>query len=464
MSLMNVDDALGLRREQVREKYKTYLSSPFASIQVLLNFDRQYVRAKDTRVWDAEGREYLDFVAGYGSVNVGHNHPRVLEALKQIEDTPKIMPTALQQLPAALAHNLAEVTPGGLCRTFFCNSGTEAVEGAIKIARAATGRPQLVSTIGGFHGKTMGALSVSGRDKYKTPFAPLLPECVQVPYGDLDAVEEVLQTQRAAAFIVELIQGEGGIIVPPPGYIKQARELCTRYGTLFVADEVQTGMGRTGHMFACEGEDIVPDIICLAKSLGGGVLAVGAYVTTDEVFKKAYGAMDRALLHTSTFGGYWGNAMACAAAIATINVLIEEKLPQRAAEVGEYFLGQLRILKETSPVLKDVRGRGLLIGLEFEHSGQGFLSRFSSDMSVKTVGDFGHMASLIAVDLANRHQILTVYTLNNPNVIRLEPPLTVTREECDQVIQALAQLLKQKKSFLGAATSTLTGAFRSSKK
>ncbi|RJX17858.1 MAG: aspartate aminotransferase family protein [Desulforudis sp.] len=464
MSLMNVDDALGLRREQVREKYKAYLSSPFASIQVLLNFDRQYVKAKDTRVWDAEGKEYLDFVAGYGSVNVGHNHPRVLEALKKIENTPKIMPTALQQLPAALAHNLAEIAPGELCRTFFCSSGTEAVEGAIKIARAATGRRQLVSTLGGFHGKSMGALSVSGRDKYKTPFEPLVPECVLVPYGDASALEDVLREQKAAAFIVELIQGEGGIIVPPAGYIKNARELCTRCGTLFIADEVQTGMGRTGHMFACEGEEIVPDIICLAKSFGGGVIPAGAYLTTEDVFKKAYSAMDRALLHTSTFGGYWGNAMACAAAIATINVLVEENLPQRASEMGEYLLGQLRKLKETSPVLKDVRGRGLLIGLEFEHSGQGFLSRFSSDMSVKTVGDFGHMASLVAVDLANRHRILTVYTLNNPNVIRLEPPLTVTREECDRVIEALAGLLKQKKGFLGAATSTLTGALRIGKK
>ncbi len=460
MSLLGIEDALRLSKNEVREKSKQHLNAPHTSIQALLNFDRQYVKAEGTRLWDAEGNEYLDFVAGYGSVNFGHNHPEVLAALDQVRTLPKIVPTALQQLPAALAHNLAQIAPGNLTRSFFCSSGTEAVEGALKIARAATGRTRFLSTVGGFHGKSFGSLSVSGREKYKTPFSPLLPDCQLVPYGDADALEEALRDGKAAAFIVEPIQGEGGIIVPPDGYLRAARELCTRYGTLLIADEVQTGMGRTGRNFACEGEDVVPDILCLAKSLGAGVVPAGAYVTTDEVFKKAYGAMDRALLHTSTFGGYWGNAMACAAAIAGINILVKDKLAEKAAATGEYFLGRLRALQEQSPVIKEVRGRGLMIGLEFESSGQGLLSRISSGVSVKTTGDYGHMATLMAVDLANRYRILTVYTLNNPDVIRLEPPLNVTREDCDRVVDALAELLRKKKSFLGAATSTLTGAFR----
>lgn len=460
MALMGIEDALRLRRNEVRDKSKKHLNAPHTTIQALLNFDRHYVKAEGTRLWDAEGNEYLDFVAGYGSVNYGHNHPEVLAALDHIRTLPKIVPTALQQLPAALAHNLAQITPGNLTRSFFCSSGAEAVEGALKIARAATGRTRFISTEGGFHGKTFGALSVSGRDKYKTPFAPLLPDCRHVPFGDVDALEAALRDEKAAAFIVEPIQGEGGIIVPPDGYLRAARELCTRYGALLIADEVQTGLGRTGRNFACELEDVTPDILCLAKSLGAGVIPAGAYITTDEIFKKSYGAYDRALLHTSTFGGYWGNAMACAAAIAGLNVLVKDKLAEKAAATGAYFLNRLRALQEKSPVIKEVRGRGLIIGLEFESTGKGLLNRISSGVSVKTTGDYGHMATLTAVDLANRYRILTVYTLNNPNVIRLEPPLNVTRADCDRVVDALAELLKRKKSFLGAATSTLTGAFR----
>ncbi|MBC7325332.1 MAG: aspartate aminotransferase family protein, partial [Moorella sp. (in: Bacteria)] len=233
---------------------------------------------------------------------------------------PNLIQSSLGVLAAALAHNLAKITPGDLQRSFFCNSGCEAVEGALKLARAATGRKEIIYCHNSFHGKSFGALSVTGREKYQKPFEPLLPGCAAVPFGDAEALAYELKKERAAAFIVEPIQGEGGINVPPPGYLAQARRLCSQHGTLLIIDEIQTGFGRTGAMFACEEEGAVPDILCLAKSLGGGIMPVGAYITTDEIWKKAYGSMEKALLHTSTFGG---NNWAAAAALAALQVIHE---------------------------------------------------------------------------------------------------------------------------------------------
>ncbi len=457
MSLISVEEALRMRTAEVRDKHKTYLSTPHASIQILTNADRQYVRAQGTRLWDLDGHEYLDFVSGYGSINVGHNHPRLLEAVRRVEEMPKLVQVSLQQLPAALAHNLAQVAPGNLKRSFFCNSGAEAVEGALKIARAATGRPGFISCEGGFHGKTFGALSVSGRPKYQTPYEPLLSGCTLVPFGNLDALETALKAGQAAAFIVEPIQGEGGVITPPPGYLAQARRLCAQHGTLFIADEVQTGFGRTGALFACTDEGVEPDILCLSKALGGGMVPAGAYLTTEEIWKKAYGTYDTSLLHTSTFGGYWGNTLACAVAITALQVTLEEDLPTRARENGAYFLGGLRGLKGAYPLLKDVRGRGLMVGIELADEGKGLLAKLSTSISEKVVGDVGQVSSLVSVELLNSHRVLSVYTLNNPSVIRLYPPLNVGREDLDYVLESLEQILSRRKSFLGAATSRLGG-------
>jgi putrescine aminotransferase len=453
MNLISLEAALQMRTREVRDKSKAHLSSSFANIQIMLNFDRQFVRAEGARLWDLDGNEYLDFVSGYGSVNLGHNHPRLLAALRRVEALPKIVQVSLQQLPAALAHNLAQVAPGKLTRCFFCNSGAEAVEGALKIARAATGRPGFISCESGFHGKTFAALSVSGRQKYKTPFEPLLSGCTLVPFGNLDALETALKTVKAAAFIVEPIQGEAGVILPPPGYLRAARDLCTQYGTLFIADEVQTGLGRTGALFTCEAEGIEPDIICLSKALGGGMVPVGAYLTTDELWKSVYGAFDTSMLHTSTFGGYWSNALACAAALTALDVTLEKDLPARARENGAYFLEGLNRLKNNYPLLKDVRGRGLLIGIELADQGKGLLSKLSAGISEKMVGDSGQVSSLVAVELLNSFRVLTVYTLNNPSVIRLQPPLTISREDLDYVLESLEKILSKRKSFLGAATA-----------
>lgn len=456
MHLLTVDDALQMGRDQIRELHKDYLNAGLVSMLSLLNFDRRFTRAQGIYVWDAEGRRYLDFLGGYGALNTGHNHPHILEAVARVQQAPNLLQAALNPLAGVLAHNLAQLTPGPLKRVFFGNSGAEAVEGALKLARIATGRTKIVYCTGSFHGKTLGALSVTGRTKYQEPFVPLLPGCIPVPFGDLDALEDALRPGDVAAFIVEPIQGEGGIIVPPNGYLKGARELCTRYGALLLADEIQTGLGRTGKMFACEHEGVVPDILCLAKSLGGGVMPIGAYITTDEIWKRAYGSLDRALLHTSTFGG---NSLACAAAIAALEVILTEDLANKASESGAYLLTMLQELKAKHPLLKDVRGRGLMVGVEFAEQQKGLVGKLSFGVLQKLSDEF--LGSLVAGELLNEYGIITAYTLNNPNVIRLEPPLAVTREQLDLVVDALDTILSRRKGFLGLAAGSVKTVIRS---
>lgn len=457
--LIDVDSALKLTREEVVEYYKCHVNPALAKLLGLLNFDNQYVRAEGTRVWDSKGKEYLDFLGGYGALNLGHNPPAVLEAIKKVMGLPNILQAGLGTMISVAARNLSQLTPGELSHTFFCNSGTEAVEGAIKLARIASGKERIIYCENSFHGKTMGSLSITGRDKYQKPFKPLIPGNEMVPFGDLDSLELKLKSGNIAAFIVEPIQGEGGINLPPDGYLQGVRDLCNRYDVLFILDEIQTGFGRTGRMFACEHDGVVPDIMCLAKSLGGGVMPIGAFTTTEEIWKKAYGGVDTALLHTSTFGG---NTLATTAAIATMNELVEKDLSRQAREKGEYFLSKLKALAGEYELIKEVRGRGLMIGIEFNQPDSGIFDKISRGMVSKL--SYEYTGSLVAGALINDHQVITAYTLNNPNVIRLEPPLIVSYDEIDYVIDALDAIFSKNKGLLGMAVNSartvLGGLFR----
>jgi putrescine aminotransferase len=444
---MSLEGALKQDREQVVENHKTYLNASLAMMMGLLNFDKQFTKAQGIQVWDSQGNLYLDFLGAYGALNLGHNHPKVLAALDRVREQPNLLQASLGTIAGALAKNLALFTPGNLRRSFFGNSGAEAVEGALKLARAATGRQGLVYCHGSFHGKTLGALSVTGREKYQKVFAPLIPDCSPVPFGSLEALEAVLREKTHAAFIVEPIQGEGGIILPPEGYLSGARQICSRHGTLLIFDEIQTGLGRTGKMFACQHDGITPDIMCLAKSLGGGIMPIGAYITTDEVWKKAYGSMEKALLHTTTFGG---NTWAAAAAIAALEAIYEENLPEQARESGDYLLAGLHKLKEKYPLVKDVRGRGLMVGIEFNQPG-GLAVKATFGLASKLSEEY--LGSLVAGELLNKYRIITAYTLNNPNVIRLEPPLGVSREQLDTLLEALEKIFSSHKGFIGMAAS-----------
>lgn len=443
--LITVDEALKLPRREIRKLQKSYLNPTLVTMLTLLDFDKRFTKAQGIFVWDDEGNCYLDFLAGYGALNLGHNHPKVIEAVNKVDSYPNILQIHLSALPAALAKNLALITPGEMKHCFFGNSGAEAVEGALKIARAATRKDKIVYAEGAFHGKTLGALSVSGREKYKRAFEPLVPGCEPVPFGDLASLEEELANRDVAAFIVEPIQGEGGIVVPPRGYLKKAEALCRKYNTLLIVDEIQTGLGRCGKMFASSDEDVQPDIITLSKSLSGGLVPIGVYITTEKIWKKAYGGFDRCLLHTSTFGG---NARACAAGIVAINVTIEENLASQAAEKGSYLLNKLSELKSKHKMIKDVRGRGLLIGIEFREPVKGWVDKLSRGTLNKLYKEY--FASIVASQLMNKHRIISAFTFNNPNVLRLEPPLAVEYEHLDFLIQALDETLTENRSIIKA--------------
>lgn len=440
-ALLSIDEALQLSRREIIEFHKSYLNTTLVSMFKLLDFDKKFVRAEGVFLWDEDGKRYIDFLAGYGSVNVGHNNPVVLEAVNKVDGRPNILQASMGAMPAALAHNLAIISPAGLKHCFFCNSGTEAVEGGLKLARLVTGRHKVVSAVGAFHGKTLGSLSVSGREKYKKLFRPLLEGCYVVRFGNLEALEKALDNRDVAAFIIEPIQGEAGVIVPPPGYLKAAAEICRKYGTLFIADEIQTGLGRTGTLFVCDDEKVKPDIMLLSKSLGGGVMPIGAILTTEAHWKAAYGTFDKALLHTSTFGG---NARACAAGIASVNYIIENNLPAQAKKKGAYLLKKLKGLQADHPMIKDVRGRGLLIGLEFKEPFKGYIDRFTAGSLNKLYHEY--FASLVASQLVQKYGIITAFTLNNPNVLRFEPPLTIEYEEMDLLVKALDDICSRNKT------------------
>ncbi|MBI3894212.1 MAG: aminotransferase class III-fold pyridoxal phosphate-dependent enzyme [Candidatus Wallbacteria bacterium] len=367
-------------------------------------------------VWlrDIRGRAFLDCLGGYGVFALGHRHPRVIEAVKaQLDRLPLHSQKLVNPYVAEAARRLAGIVPGNLRKSFWCNSGTEAVEGALKLARLYTKKKTFVSTTNSFHGKSFGSLSVTGRALFRDPVAPLLPARF-VPFGDAAALEKAIDADTAA-FIVEPIQGEGGVHLPPEGYLAKVREICTRRGILMIVDEIQTGLGRTGKMFGVDHEGVQPDILCLAKALSGGVVPCGALVSTDEIWS-AFHPMP--LFHTSTFGH---NPLAATAAAATIEVLTTEKLPERAARMGERLMAGLRELWRSYPkVLAEVRGRGLLVGMEF----------VAEEAGIRTAEE------LFARD------VLVAHTLNNPRVVRIEPPLIITEEQIDLFLSKLRGALE----------------------
>lgn len=438
--VVSVQDAMNFSREKMKENHKQYLNPGVIQMLGLMRFDKQYVRSKGIHVWDSDGNQYLDFLGGYGALSLGHNPPEVIEALIEVmrADTPNLMQASAGTMAAALGEALAEITPGDLRHSFLCNSGAEAVEGALKTGRIASGRTTVLSTESAFHGKSFGALSASGREKYKKPFQPLLSNFEQIPYGDSDALEKRLRRNDVGVFILEPIQGEGGVIVPPAGYLKRVRELCTRHNTILIMDEIQTGLARTGRMFACMWEGVTPDIMTLSKSLGGSVMPIGAFICTPQVWDKAYGSPDKCLLHTSTFGG---NAFASAVSLAAINLIVKQNLCAQAEEKGAYFMGRLKQLQARHELIKEVRGRGLMIGLEFKQP-TGLMSKLVGGLSNEYLG------AMVAGVLQNDHRIITAYTLNNPNVIRLQPPLIVEREQLDQLVDALEDVFSRNKSIM----------------
>ncbi len=407
---------------------------------------RTFVRGEGAELFDESGRAYLDFVAGFGSLNLGHNHPEVAAAVASAlgQRAPGFSPGSVNPLAAALAEQLAAITPRGLEMVFFTNSGAESIEAGLKLARAATGRSGLLSCRGSFHGKTFGALSVTGNRAYQRPFGPLVPDCQSVPYGDARALELALATRHYAAFVVEPIQGEGGMITPAPGYLAEAHHLCRQTGTLFIADEVQTGLGRTGPLFAVERDGIEPDILALAKSLGGGLMPLGAMIARRDIWMKAYGSYQTFALHSSTFSG---GSLACAAGLATLRVLRDGPALADAARHGVQLREGLESIARSCPIIREVRGHGLMLGVEFHELSPALLTNFKG---FQTSGASwwlvpGHEdllrtipALYVQSNLLHEHAIYTQVARSNPRVLRVQPPLIVSEAQVDRFLEALA--------------------------
>jgi acetylornithine/LysW-gamma-L-lysine aminotransferase len=378
------------------------------SVGVYQKRDLVIVRGEGALVWDEAGREYVDCVAGIGVANVGHCHPAVVAAV-QAQAARLITCNELfyNDARAQCLERLDRITPEGINRFFLCNSGTEAVEGAIKFARMATGRKHVVAAMRGYHGKTLGSLSATWERKYKEPFAPLVPDFSHVPYNNIAEFEKAINEQTAAV-ILEPVQGEGGVRPATGEFLQAIRKACDQKGALLIIDEIQTGFGRTGRLFACEHFDVLPDIITMAKGIAGGVPmgAIGIDRRVGEIEKQS---------HTSTFGG---NPLACAAAVAAIDVLTGENLPGRAADTGAYFVRRLREIE--SPRIREIRGLGLMIGIEMKDK-----------------------AGAIAQALM-QERVLAL--LAGTTVLRFLPPLVITREQVDRVVESLARVLAAKPS------------------
>ena len=366
-------------------------------------FGKQLIlhQSQGTRVWDANGKEYLDFISGIAVNNVGHTNPEVVEAIidqaKQMLHV-NVFGKSLVPVQVDLAKELAKVTPDGLDKIFFTNSGTEAIEGAIKLARRATGKHKIVAFEGAFHGRTCGSLSISYREVYRKPFEPLLPGVTFVPFNDLKAAEQAI-TPEVGMVIIEPIQGEGGVHVPSDDFLPGLRALCDQNGAMLVLDEIQTGFGRTGKFFACEHWSVVPDILVVAKALGGG-MPLGGFISRPEVMNIL---TDPPLSHMTTFGGH---PVSCAAGLASLNIINRDKLVERSAIVGNEIQNRLKDLQKKYPVIVDVRGKGLMIGLEFA----------TPELTKKIVGR--------AQDLG----LILSWSIYAGGTVRVAPPLNVLPE------------------------------------
>ena len=383
---------------------------------------------------DVLGRSYIDCLGGYGIFNLGWTHPKVVRAVQaQLSKSPLPTQELLDPLRGMLAHLLAEITPGDIQYSFFVNSGTEAVEGAMKLAKLYTRKNGFIAAVRGFHGKTAGSLSLTGKALYRQPALPLHPNIYHVPFGDADAIEQQLAIAQEvgndiAAIVMEPIQGEAGAIVPPDDYWPRLRQLCNEYEVLLIADEVQTGLGRTGKLWGVEHWDVVPDIITSAKALGGGVMPIGAFMASAKIWTVLN---ENPFIHTSTTGG---NPLACAAAIAAIHVTLEEKLADQAAQKGDYFLSHLRALAARySHIYSGITGRGLLIGQHFVNDEIGY-----------------EIASGLF-----RRGVLISGTMNNSRVVRIEPPLTISYEEINTVLDRLEDTLCYLRSFVSRPSVVL---------
>ena len=429
------------------------INPQFVRLLRTIGFDRRWDRAEGAYLWDADGNRYLDVLGGFGMFNVGRNNPRIREALAEALELrrPGSVQLGVDVLPALLAEELLRRAPRSLERVLFTSSGTEAVEAALKLGRAATGRSRVLSAEHAFHGLTLGALSAQSSPEFTSRFGPLLPGFEQVPWNDLGALEQKLVAEDVAVFIVEPVQGKG-VNLPPDGYLAGAQELCRRYGTLFCVDEVQTGFGRTGRLFALEHWGLEPDLVTVAKSLSGGYVPVGALLMSGAVYEGVFDSLPNAVSHGSTFAP---NDLAMVAGLATLRELDEQGLVERSASLGERLLERTRPLAERFEVVRDVRGLGLMWAVEFAEPVGG-----SRTWKLLERIQPGLFSQLVVVPLFRDHRILSQVAGHGLNVIKALPPLVVSEDDLDWFVSALEETVAKAERMPRALVRFALGAAR----
>jgi ornithine--oxo-acid transaminase len=443
-------DIADLFAEREAERYALHtrhLNEQMVRVLRTIGFDKGFRRGSGPYLFDRDGERYLDLLSGWGVFALGRNHPAVRDTLKRVLDSefPNLVQMDVSALAGVLAERLLRYVPY-LDKVFFANSGTESVEAALKFARAATGRPGIVHCSHAFHGLSYGSLSVNGDEVFRAGFGPLLPECVEIPFNDLGALESALGSRRIAAFIVEPIQGKG-VVIPDDDYLRGALDLCRRHGTLLVADEIQTGLGRTGRFLAVEHWGIEPDMVLMAKSLSGGHVPVGALLTRKWIFDKVFDRMDRAVVHGSTFAK---NDLAMAAGLATLDVIETERLLDNATRQGARLLRAFDGFAQRYELVKAARGKGLMIGIEF---GAPRSLKLKASWNVLETVSAGLFCQLIVIPLFKEHKILTQVAGHASHTIKLLPALTISDADCEWIERGFAAVIADAHRVPGAVWS-----------
>jgi acetylornithine/succinyldiaminopimelate/putrescine aminotransferase len=443
--LASVSSIIASRTGEEMALNDRHLNPQMSRILRTLGFDKVWTGGDGAFLIDDTGERYLDLFGGYGVFAVGRNHPEVRAAIEQVlaAKSGNLPQLGVTLLSGVLAEQLLQRAPGSVAAMVPANTGTEAVEVAIKVARAATGRPRVLFAEHAFHGLTLGSLSLNGNDEFREGFGPLLPGCEPVPFGDADALRVELERDDVAAVVLEPIQGKG-VNLPPPGYLAEVQRLCRAAGTLFVCDEVQTGIGRTGRFLALEHWELEPDMVCLAKALSGGFVPIGALLVSRAAFDRVFDGMERAVRHGSTFGG---NDLAAAAALATLSIVEREGLVERADRLGARLLELTRPLVEEFETVREVRGAGLMWAIEFGPPAGGLGRRLWERVEGRQPGLF---SQLVTVPLFHRHRIMVQVAGHHMNVIKALPALTVEESEIERFADALRETVAEAERYPSA--------------
>jgi len=431
-----------------------HINPSFVKMLRAIGFDKKYVRGEGAYLWDADGTKYLDLLTGWGVFALGRNHPKVRSILQQImnSDLPNLVRMDCSLFSGLVAEMLTKHTPDSLSRVFFTNSGTETVETAIKFARCATGRSGIVYCDHAFHGLTTGSLALNGSNFFRDRFGDLMPGTKMIPFNDLPALEQALSSKKAAAFIIEPVQGKTCEVVAD-GFLADAQRLCRKYGTMLIVDEVQCGLGRTGKWFAFQHwDDVEPDIICTAKALSGGYVPVGAVITRPRIMDSVFDSLEHCVVHSNTFGQ---NDMAMGAALASLYVIEEDKLVENAAAMGNYVMEKLKPIAESCPFVSSIRGKGLMFALDFARPKNSFKLKMAWDMVHKL--NYGVFGQMVVIPLMQKHHILTQVAGYHTEVIKFLPPMIVNKEDMDWFLTGIEDVLADTQRFPGAAWETVTG-------